>query len=219
MSLYSELEDLGRRRLSASFFMRDFLYSEIANARPLTNMPKDVDLAVKNGRVLCEDLLEPLTQAFGRVCVRSGYRSETVNEFGHAAKSMNCGSNESNYGAHIWDVPNASTGHGAMACVVIPVVADLEEKNPEIWKQLGFWIHDHLPAYKTVWFFSKLCAFNIGWSERGEKLIRRQGDSTLYNEAKGQRLSTFGPEAYPSLLPLVSPTFKSFGLNRHDSDS
>lgn len=214
MSLYSELEDLGRRRLSTSFFMRDFLYSEIANARALTNIPKDVELALKNGRVLCEELLEPLTQAFGRVCVRSGYRSETVNSEGHAAGNMNCASNESNFGAHIWDVRNDLTGHGAMACVVIPVVADLEDKNPEIWKELGYWIHDYLPAYRTVWFFSKLCAFNIGWSEKGEKIIRRQGNSTLYNEAKGQRVTAFGPEAYPSLLPLVSSGFRPFGLTR-----
>jgi len=213
MSLYTELEDLGRRRLSTSFFMRDFLYSEIANAHPMTNVPKDIELAVKNGKVLCEELLEPLTQAFGRVCVRSGYRSEAVNGEGHLAGNMNCASNESNFGAHIWDVPHASTGNGAMACIVIPTIADLERDNREIWKELGCWIHDHLPAYKTAWFFTKLCAFNIGWSEGGEKLIRRQGESTLYNEAKGQRISTFGPEAYPTLIPLVAPGFNSRSLS------
>ena len=198
--------------------MRDFLYSEIAGASQLTNVPKDVDLAVKNGQILCSKLLEPLTQAFGRICVRSGYRSELVNGYGHAAKSMNCSSNESNYGAHIWDVPNEVVGHGAMACVVVPVVADLYEKNPEIWKELGCWIHDHLPAYSTVWFFSNLCAFNIGWSERGQKLIRRQSDSTLYNEAKGSKVAAFGPNSYPSLLPLVSPGFKPFGFAGPDCD-
>ena len=35
------LETLGRVRLSKSFFMRDFLYSEIANHYGLRNVPSD----------------------------------------------------------------------------------------------------------------------------------------------------------------------------------
>lgn len=47
------LEELGRIRLSQSFYLRDFLYSEIAATFCLTNRPTDVDLAVKTGRRLC----------------------------------------------------------------------------------------------------------------------------------------------------------------------
>jgi hypothetical protein len=36
---YDKLEDLGRVRLSQSFFMRDFLYSEIAARHGLRNVP------------------------------------------------------------------------------------------------------------------------------------------------------------------------------------
>ena len=39
-------ETLGRVRLSRSFFMRDFLYSEIANIHGMTNLPDDPDLAI-----------------------------------------------------------------------------------------------------------------------------------------------------------------------------
>ena len=35
------LEDLGRVRLSENFFMRDFLYSEVANLYGLPNIPDD----------------------------------------------------------------------------------------------------------------------------------------------------------------------------------
>jgi len=35
------LEELGRVRLSPSFFMRDFLHSEIANFYGMPNMPDD----------------------------------------------------------------------------------------------------------------------------------------------------------------------------------
>jgi hypothetical protein len=52
------LETLGRVRLSPSFFMRDFLYSEIANFYGKQNIPQDPDLAIANGKRLCEELLE-----------------------------------------------------------------------------------------------------------------------------------------------------------------
>jgi hypothetical protein len=68
-------EALGRVRLSRSFFMRDFLYSEIANVHRITNLPDDPDLAIAAGRRLCEDLLEPLQATFGRIAIRSAYRS------------------------------------------------------------------------------------------------------------------------------------------------
>ena len=54
------LEQLGRVRLSPSFFMRDFLHSEIAALHELPNIPDDPTLAIAAGRCLCEQLLEPL---------------------------------------------------------------------------------------------------------------------------------------------------------------
>ena len=52
------LEDLGRVRLSQNFFMRDMLYSEIANYYGNPNIHDHPDLAVAAGTRLCEDLLE-----------------------------------------------------------------------------------------------------------------------------------------------------------------
>ena len=104
----SALEDLGRVRLSKSFFMRDFLYSEIANFHGIPNIPDDPDLAVAAGERLCQDLLEPLKATFGDVTIRSAYRSSEVNDFGNAQqregkKGYSCGSNEKNHAKHIWD--------------------------------------------------------------------------------------------------------------------
>jgi hypothetical protein len=39
------LEQLGRVRLSSSFFLRDFLHSEIANLQGIPNIPDDPDFA------------------------------------------------------------------------------------------------------------------------------------------------------------------------------
>ena len=46
------LENLGRERLSRSFYMRDFLYSEISNHYGVPNIPESPDLAIANGRRL-----------------------------------------------------------------------------------------------------------------------------------------------------------------------
>src|SRR5205085_8581868 len=77
------LTALGRVRLSKSFFMRDMLHSEIAQVHGLLNAPDDPDLAIEAGTRLCEDLLEPLQARWGRVAIRSAYRSSQVNQLGH----------------------------------------------------------------------------------------------------------------------------------------
>lgn len=129
------LEDLGRVRLSHSFFMRDFLYSEIANFYGQPNIPSDPDLAVAAGKRLCEELLEPLQATFGRIAIRSAYRSESINALGNE-KGHSCGSNESNYAAHIWDRRDADGGMGAMACVVVPWFTERYETGAD-WRAMG----------------------------------------------------------------------------------
>lgn len=164
----NSLENLGRVRLSRNFFMRDFLYSEIANFYGMQNMPEDPDLAIEVGKELCQTLLEPLQATFGRIAIRSAYRSPAVNQLGNE-KGHNCGSNESNFAGHIWDKRDAQGHKGATACIVIPWFADRYESGAD-WRSLAYWIHDHLP-YSHLQFFSKLCAFNISWHEKPARII------------------------------------------------
>ena len=162
------VEDFGRIRLSKSFFVRDFLYSEIANIHGLINLPDDPDLAVQAGSKLCQELLEPLQDTFGRLGIGSGYRSPEINGLGNA-KYGNCASNEADKGRHIWDQRNSDGGMGAMATVVVPWLADRKEEGAS-WTSMAWWLHDHLP-YSDLQFFPKLFAFNIGWHEFPRKRI------------------------------------------------
>ena len=162
------LEDLGRIRLSRSFFMRDFLYSEIANHYGVPNVPENPDLAVEVGKRLCGELLEPLNATFGRIAIRSAYRSPTVNALGNE-KGHNCASNDKNYAGHIWDHLDSEGCRGATACVVVPWFADRYADGAD-WRSLAYWIHDHLP-YSRLQFFPKLAAFNISWHERPARSI------------------------------------------------
>jgi hypothetical protein len=166
---YPKLEKIGRLRLSKTFFLRDFLHSEIAAFYGLANAPDDVDLAVAAGTRLCEEILEPLQDRFGRLHVRSGFRSCEVNAMGNE-KGHNCATNEKNYAGHIWDRRDVDGCMGATACVVVPWFADRYEKG-EDWRSLAWWIHDHLP-YSQLCFFPIYAAFNISWHEQPGRLIR-----------------------------------------------
>ena len=158
------LEELGRVRLSANFFLRDFLYSEIADFYGIPNIPQDPDRAIAAGRRLCAELLEPLHASFGRIAIRSGYRAAEVCAFGNARGQG--ASVKVNAGYHIWDLPDRKGRSGAAACIVIPWFADRYAAGAD-WRALAWWIHDHLP-YAHLQFYPKLCAFNILWRDGGE---------------------------------------------------
>jgi len=162
------LEELGRVRLSPSFYMRDFLYSEVANFYGLPNIPDDPDLAIRAGTSLCTELLEPLFNTFGPITVVSGYRSPEVNELCNQ-KHLNCSSNQKSYAGHIWDRRDANRNLGATASIIVHWFTD-RYAGGEDWQSMAWWIHDQLP-YSSLQFFPKLAAFNIQWRESPERKI------------------------------------------------
>ncbi len=151
------LETLGRVRLSKHFYMREFLYSEIGNFHQIQNIPDDPDLAIARGSAFCETLLDPLQETFGRIFVRSGYRSPELNAFGNANK-LNCARNDYPLECHIWDLPEVEV---AGASIVIPWFTERYEAGRD-WRDLAWWLYDHFP-FAEAWFFPKLCAFNLSW--------------------------------------------------------
>jgi len=168
-ALYAWLEDFGRVRLSTNFFMREFLHSEIAQTYGLLNVPSDPSLCIEAGRQLCTILLEPLQEAFGRISIRSGYRSPSLNAFGNE-RGLNCAKNEANFAGHIWDASDSEGRIGATATIVIPVFADFVANGGD-WQEMAWWVHDHLD-YCSLCFFSNLAAFNITWSDKPQRTIR-----------------------------------------------
>src|SRR5258707_15203328 len=105
------------------------LYSRVAMIPGFSNAPDYPELALDVGRSLCEELLEPLQERWGRVAIRSAYRSPEVNAFccemqKRGKAGYTCASNEANYSGHIWDRRDASGHKGAPAGVVGPGVWD-----------------------------------------------------------------------------------------------
>lgn len=164
------LDKLARIRLSENFFLRDFLFSETAAIYGINNVPDDIELAISAGSNLCEKVLEPIQKAWGRIHIRSAYRSCEVNQLGNEL-GANCASNEKNYAGHIWDKRDENGFMGATACIVIPSYLDYFEKTGD-WASLAWWIHANIPAYSTMTFFPNLCAFNISWHENPNKAKR-----------------------------------------------
>jgi hypothetical protein len=159
------LEELGRVQLSKSFFMREFLYSEISQIENIPNIPSNPELAIEAGKNLCEKVLEPIQEQLGRISVRSAYRSSAVNAKGAENQNQyNCASNEKNYAGHIWDVRDKNGYMGATACIVVTSFIPYYERTGD-WTALAWWIHDNIPDYASMTFFPKYAAFNINWHE------------------------------------------------------
>ena len=163
---YSGLDRLGRIALSESFHMREFLYSEVAVHYQLRNVPDKGGLAraVEVGSKLCGLLLEPIQKQFGRVHVRSGYRSLEVNAAG--VEKHNCAAD--NRGFHTWDHPSDRHGWGATACISVPRLSKAVLSGASSYESIAWWIYDNLPEWSHLEFFatpehSNEVCFNIGW--------------------------------------------------------
>ena len=173
------LEDFGRIRLSKSFFMRDFLYSEISQIEGIPNIPDDPELAILAGESLCQNVLEPIQEKLGRISIRSAYRSCAVNAKGAENKNQyNCSRNEENYAGHIWDKRDANGYMGATACIIVNSFIPYYERTKH-WQALAWFVHENIPAYSHMEFYPKYAAFNISWHESPRKEI------SSYAEPKG----------------------------------
>lgn len=162
-SKVARMDQIARIQLSKTFFLRDFLFSETAAVMGIENIPDDMELAVAAGSQLCQKVLEPIQNAWGRIHIRSAFRSCEVNQLGNEL-GANCASNEKNYAGHIWDRRDEKGFMGATACIVIPSYLDYFEKTGD-WTSLAWWIHANIPDCKYMYFFPNLCAFNISWYE------------------------------------------------------
>ena len=164
------LEAFGWERLSTHYFMRDFLYSEIAAVHGIPNVPDCPELAIEAGRGLCEQLLEPLRDIFGHITIRSAFRSTTVNGYGNEHK-LNCAKNERNFARHIWDYRDADGCMGATACIVVPWFLEYPAyRESEDWRPLAWFIHDKLP-YSEMEFYPLNAAFNLTWREKEPRRV------------------------------------------------
>lgn len=168
------LTDFGRVQLSKSFFTRDFLFSDIAAIHGFNNAPDNRDLAIAAGTKLCEELLEPLQDRFGRVAIRSAFRPKEVNGYGNemqrakrrATPAPGTKTTTQATSGTSW----TQTGTWARRRVVVPSFWDHFQQEGD-WRKLAWWTHDHLPN-AGLYFVPTFWAFNISWHEKPVRSIR-----------------------------------------------
>lgn len=73
--LAARYDQLARIRLSKNFILRDFLFCAASAARGLSNFPEHPGAVVEAARTLCERVLEPTLEHFGRFAITYGYQS------------------------------------------------------------------------------------------------------------------------------------------------
>lgn len=205
----AELTELGRARLSEHFFMREMLYSEVANFHGMPNIPDDPELAIEAGSKLCRLVLEPMRQGLGHITIRSAYRSPSVNGYCNERLKQGdlayfCGENEFNRARHIWDQRDAAGHIGATVSLVIPGYLDHYEQSGD-FKALAWWLKDHIEHYAEIAFYPRQCAFNIRWYEGpSERSITRVEPAarTLLTKSSMENFAGDHRAAYAGILPV-----------------
>ena len=162
------LETLGRIRLSDSFFLRDFLFSEISAIHGIPNIPDNPDLAIAAGRRLCAELLEPPNadprrhQYPQRIPLR---RAERIRQ---PAQTQQCLERQGLRRTHLGP-PRRRWLHGGDRLYRHPAVRRPVCRRGRL---AGTGLVDpRPPALSHLQFFPKLRAFNIQWHERPRKCI------------------------------------------------
>ena len=110
----------GGRDCRIWFFLRDFLYSEIAAIQRIPNIPDEPDLAIAAGAQVCTQQLEVLRDKCCGINILSSFRSAAFNDF----CNRNSASKAKDYAGHIWDRRDVDGHMGATARVVVPSFAD-----------------------------------------------------------------------------------------------
>ena len=88
--LYKKYEELSLTRLSQNFILRDFLFSTEAAVCGHSNFPTDnIEQVIESGKVLCDKLLEPVLEHFGKFAITFGYQSrETIDRESSAQEKI-----------------------------------------------------------------------------------------------------------------------------------
>jgi len=73
--LSQEYDNYTRTRLSKNFILRDFLYSSDSDFRGIRNSPQDREMVLRSARKLTSEILEPITERFGKIHITFAYQA------------------------------------------------------------------------------------------------------------------------------------------------
>jgi hypothetical protein len=198
----AEYDKFTRTRLSKNFILRDFLYSSDSDFRGICNLPNDKEMVVKAGKALCQNILEPVTEKFGKPFITFGYQSkEGIEADWSPAKRKD---NPRSSSPHMWD---RNTHPNKIYCRVdiLPAcVEDGEVSKSEFGKFLMYNLDIDL-----LMTFKRSNIFCITYSEYLRRRIWVDWGSPSKGEPKREDIigTEFWRNIYPNLPEELRPKY------------
>jgi hypothetical protein len=196
-----QYEELSRIRLSKNFILRDFLFSTECAARGFTNYPEDVDAVVQAGKLLCDKVLEPVLEKWGRFWITFGYMSREGIEDGWSVDEREANPHGSS--PHQWD--RKTWGDEVYARVDILPICIVDE---EVTKhEFGHWLMHNLDIDLLMqWGYSKGSCITI--SPKPRRVWLEWGKPSLGQPQRTDYMATdYWKRIYPTLSESERPKF------------
>ena len=197
-----EYDKFTRTRLSKNFLLRDFLYSSDSDFRGICNLPKSRELVIRSGRALCENILEPIIEKWGKVFITFGYQSKSGIEADWSPTKCKESSRSSN--PHQWD---RSTFGDKVYCRVDILPACVEDGQVSKY-EFGHWLMHQLDIdLLMMWKRSNI--FCITYSEFRPRRVWLEWGSPELGQAKRETFmgADYWQKIYPSLSETERPKF------------
>lgn len=198
---FRQYSALAKTRLSKNFVLRDFLFSTESAVLGLSNYPEHPEQVILAGKALCEKILEPVLERFGKFSITFGYQSRETVEHGWSPEKRQANLHNSN--PHQWD--RGTFGKAVYARVDIQpfCVEDGEVSKHEF----GYWLMQNLDV-DLLMHWHRGNVFCITISPKPRRVWIEWGDSSLGQPKRTDLMGTrYWREIYPILPEHERPKF------------
>lgn len=198
----AEYDKFARIRLSKNFILRDFLYSTDSDFRGICNMPRDRELVIRSGKALCENILEPIIEQWGRFFITFGYQSRIGIEADWSAAKRKLNPTSSN--PHQWD--RRTFGNKVYARVdILPICVEDGEVSKH---EFGLWCMMNLDV-DLLMMWKRGCVCCITYSEFRPRRVWLEWGSPELGQPKRETFmgADYWQKIWPTLPENERPKF------------
>lgn len=189
-----EFDCRNKTRLSPNFILRDFLGSTEANFLGIPNVPEDWEMVIRSGKALCEAILEPLTEKFGKLFITFAYQSRQVVEATSQQKSPTSSC------PHNWD----RLSHGKELYCRVDILPRCVEDNEVSKQEFGHWLTHNLDFDILMdWHHSSV--FCVTYSEYKPRRVWKTWVPLGQGDGGGNSITHMGRHFWQTIWPTLPP--------------
>ena len=196
-----EFETVKKTRLSQNFILGDFLFSTEAACMGLSNFPEDSAMVVRAGRALCDKILEPVLDHFGRFAITFGYQCREAIEADMPEAARRANPRSSN--PHQWDRQTWGKQVYARVDILPYCVEDREVSRHDF----GHWLMHNLDVDLLMnWTRSNVYCITI--SPKPRRVWLEWGDVSKGEQRQKMIMGAdYWQQVYPTLSKRERPKF------------